>query len=253
MIPAIKAEYRKILTVRSTYIILGLVFLIVLFYAGFITGFRIVQTTPGGLLNHQYLTSQITGAVGVMTVLGSIVALLLFGHEYRFNTIMYTLTASNSRSKVLASKIVVITIFAVLFALFVSVLSPLVTILGIHLHHYHLVSQSINYGAIWWKCLLYVWGDAMFAMILIALIRNQIGAIVAFLLIPTTVESLLTLLLKNNSKYLPFTSLSSLLNGDNRHASGALTNAHTEAFVVLAYVVVGWAITWVLFIRRDAN
>jgi ABC-2 type transport system permease protein len=249
MIPLLRAESRKIMTVRSTYFILVISLVILVFFAGYSTGYRI---DPSDLLNPTYLSSQITGAFSFLTFLIALIGLLSFGHEYRYSTIIYTLTASKSRAKILTAKILVITGLAIAFSVLVGILTPAITLAGISLHHYHLISQSIDYGKLWWTCLFYVWGYCMLALIMIALIRNQIGAIITFLLFPTTVEGILTLWLNGNTKYLPFTALGQVLGGEGRLPTGS-TNIHTEVLVVLAYIIVGWLVAFVLFARRDAN
>jgi hypothetical protein len=65
-------------------------------------------------------------------------------------------------------------------------------------------------------------------------------------LIPGTVEQLLGLLLKKNQVYLPFSALGAVL----EHNQISYVRAAT---VVGLYVVVGWIVAWVLFLRRDAN
>lgn len=248
MISALRAEFRKLLTVRSTYFIIILTALIVCFFAGFIYGFRADHAT---LASTSYLSGQITGAISAIAMLGAIVGLLLFGHEYRFSLIIYSLTSINSRTKFLLAKIAAVTCFSIVFTVAMAALSLLASIVGTHLHHLAIAPQSINFGAIWWRCLFYGWGYSMFALIIIALIRNQIGAIVAFFLIPSTVESLLSLLLKNNTKYLPFTALNSLI-GNDQHTT--ITNStHVAVITSLAYIIGGWIVAWVLFMRRDAN
>jgi ABC-2 type transport system permease protein len=243
---ALKSEFRKLLTVRSTYIVVGLALALLAFIGFYAEGIRL----PAEALHDPFqLSGDITGAVQAMAGFGAIVAILLLSHEYRYNTITYTLTASNSRSKVLLAKIVVISVFAVLFTLVVAAFSPLMSYLGVHAHGQSLVPQHIYYHDLWWRVLLYGWGYAMLGLLLTALIRNQVGAIAALFLIPGVVEQLLTLLLKDNAVYLPFSSLMSVLNHTER---GAISYGHA-ALTFMAYMVVGWAITWVLFLRRDAS
>jgi hypothetical protein len=70
---------------------------------------------------------------------------------------------------------------------------------------------------------------------------------VTFLLVPLIGENILGILLKSNTKYLPFTGLQSI----GQPAAG-VSSAH-EALVMLAYVAVGLLVSAVLFVRRDAN
>jgi len=246
MLGTLRSEIRKLLTVRSTYLLVGSAIIIVLFYAGFVTGYRI---NPAQLHDPTFLSQQVRGAVGFVTLFAGIAGLLLLAHEYRHNTIIYTLTLAKNRSSVLLAKIIVVSVFMMLFGLFIMVLSPLATVVGAHLHGLHLVPQTLDYGNLLWRCLFYVWGYGMFALILTALIRNQIGAIVTLLVMPTLAENILSLLLKGNTKYLPFTSLESVVND---RAVGNATPGHS-ARVALLYIVVGWAVAWYLFLKRDAN
>src|ERR1700744_3733974 len=106
MIATLKAEFRKLLTVRSTYVITGLVLVLVIFVAFYVEGWRL---DSAGLRDPTQLAGDVTGAL-MITVFGAIVAILLMTHEYRYNTIMYTLTSSNSRSKVFISKFIVVSV-----------------------------------------------------------------------------------------------------------------------------------------------
>jgi ABC-type transport system involved in multi-copper enzyme maturation permease subunit len=242
MINAIKAEFRKLYTVRSTYVIFAICLLITVFFAFYIEGFKATDfaTNPGKL------ASEVTSAVNTLAVFGALVGLLLVTHEYRYNTIMYTITASKSRTRVFLAKLVVISVFAVVFTLAFAVLSPVLTSLAISIRGVELIPQVYDVGSLLWRALFVGWGTAMAAFIIAMLIRSQVGAIAALLLIPPTAEQLLSLLLKENAVYLPFMSLTNVL------LPGAVS-ASKSALVFLCYLVPSLLITWVLFLRRDAN
>jgi ABC-type transport system involved in multi-copper enzyme maturation permease subunit len=104
---------------------------------------------------------------------------------------------------------------------------------------------------------------AMAGLLFIALIRNQVGAIAALLILPNTVEGLLSLLLKQNSVYMPFMALQQVIQppiihgfkvgGEMRdNTLGTLTAWH-GAFVYLGYLAVGYIVAWYLFLKRDAT
>ena len=76
MITALKAEFRKLLTVRSTYIITGLVVIAVSLIAFFLEGWNL---NPGELRQPTQLAGDVTGALNI-TVFGAIVAILLMTH-----------------------------------------------------------------------------------------------------------------------------------------------------------------------------
>lgn len=244
MIAAIKAEFRKLLTVRSTYFIFLIGLALVALFAGFIEGYR---SSPIQLMNPGKLMGEVTGAAPVVGILAAITSLLLWAHEYRHLTIMYTLTSTNSRNKVILAKIIVVTVYSLLFTAVLTTLSPLLTLAGIHLHGNTLAPQTFYYVDVAWRTLFYGWAYSMLGLMLAGLIRNQIGAIVVLFIVPSMVEGILTLLLKSNAIYLPFTALISVV---NENPALSYTKA---AGVFMVYLVVGWLITWVLFLRRDAN
>jgi ABC-type transport system involved in multi-copper enzyme maturation permease subunit len=244
----LKSEYKKLVTVRSTYFIIAICIILLIIFAFIVNGYQISKADS---LDPMRLSGDITGAVSVLSLFASIIGALLITHEYRYNTIMYTLTASNSRSRVLFSKIIVMTGFAVVFMAFFMTLSPLLTILGAHLHHIQLAPQTIYYKDVIWKGLLYGWGYVMAGLLFGFLIRNVIGTIVTLLLFPTAVESLLGELLKHYSVYMPFTALTEVIG--TRGDLPYVISAAKGATIFLIYLIVGWLVAWYLFLHRDAN
>src|SRR4051812_17866621 len=108
MIPALKSECRKLLTVRSTYVIVGSVVALIIFYSFYIVGWR---SAVGNLHDPSTVTSNNNGMLNSLpTILGAIMAILLMTHEYRYNPILPSLTSSNNRVKVLAAKFLVISV-----------------------------------------------------------------------------------------------------------------------------------------------
>lgn len=249
MTDTLRSEFKKLFTVRSTYFIFGFCVVLLIIFAFIVNGLQIQKADT---LNPMTLSNGVTGAVMTVSFFAAIISALLITHEYRYNTIMYTLTASNSRSRVLFSKIIVMTGFAIVFVTFFGVLSPLLTQLGAHLHHHHMVPQTLYYKHLIWTCLLYGWGYIMAGLLFGFLIRNQIGTVVTLLLFPTTVENLLSLLLKHNSVYMPFMALSQVIGQTDPRVSNTVSVFHA-ALIFLAYLIAGWIIAWILFLRRDAN
>lgn len=253
MIATIKAEFRKLFSVRSTYYVLALVIALVIFFSFYVVGWHL--NDKSGLLNpFDLANNDITSAVNTISIFSALIALLLFTHEYRYNTIMYTLTSSNSRSKVLLAKILVVSGFSIVFTLFVATAAPLLTLLGIHLHHLELVHQTLFYRNLLWRCLFFGWGYAMAGLVIGSLIRNQVGAIVTLFIAPGVLESLIGLLIKNNVAYLPFSSLHVVI-GQGMSSGNwvtSITPLHA-AFVFTGYLIVSWLAAWILFVRRDAN
>jgi ABC-2 type transport system permease protein len=132
MMDTLKSEYRKLVTVRSTYFIIGICVALLIIFAFIISGF---QMSKAESFDPTRLSTVITGSISVVSLFASIVGALIITHEYRYNTIMYTLTSSNSRSRVMFSKIIVMTGFAIVFVAVFMTLAPTLTILGAHLHN----------------------------------------------------------------------------------------------------------------------
>jgi len=254
MIAAIKSEFRKLLTVRSTYVItiLGLLLVggLLCFYA---QGYR----ASDDIQNPRFLEGVALISVTFISIMTGVVALLLTTHEYRHNMIMYTLTSSNSRTKSFLAKAVVIAVYTILVGGLITVLGPLLASAGVAAQGAELVPQTINYVDIMWRSLFYSFGNGMAAFIMAAIIRNQIGAIVTYFVAAGMVEELLTLVLKENAKYLPFRALNEVVNfsaqmGVSMEKAGALSITE-NALVYSVYMIVGLVIAWLLFVRRDAN
>lgn len=246
MIPAIKSEFRKLFTVRSTFVIFALSLLLAVFFAFYVDGIKGGPTVndPGKL------ASEVTNAINTVSILCAIVGVLLITHEYRYNTIMYTLTASRSRTQVFIAKIIAISVFAVVFSLIFAVISPFLAYLGVQVKGLHMVHQVLPVWSLLWRAIFVGWGMSMLALILAFIIRIQVGAIAALFIIPSTVESVFGLLLKNNVVYLPFSALNSVL---QHHEGHIVLTYGRAALVALIYIVIGWLIAWQLFLRRDAN
>jgi len=247
MLSSLKAEFRKLLTVRSTYIIFGITVLLVIFFAFYAEG---IKATTEALYNPGLLVSESKQAIMAVGLLGAMVGVLLVTHEYRYNTVMYTLTASNSRTKVILAKLLTVSAFAVVFSLVVGSLSPALTYLGIHLKGHALVHQVFPVWDVLWRVVFVGWGYAMLGFIFASAIRIQVGAISAMFLVPAMVEPLVGLLLKQNAVYLPFNDLQTVLMHQGTLKTISVANA---AWLFVIYVVGGMLITWQLFVRRDAN
>jgi len=259
MTPTIKAEFKKLLTVRSTYLT-SLAAL--LFVAGLVAFYGHGYKTAPSDLNSLFLGGSITPFSSITAIAGAVIALLLLAHEYRYNTIVYTLTAANRRSKVLAAKIITVFVFVFVLSVVVVSASLAMSMAGVAAAGHTLPHQDINYITYLAKAVFLCEGYALFALLLAALVRNLVGALVILLVVPNTIEGLLSLVLKKHSVYMPFTALQQVVQPPviagsvpahpETAATGVLT-APKGAIVFLCYLIAGWIITWYLFLRRDAN
>lgn len=250
MISTIKSELVKVFTIRSTYVILLIAFALNVLFSFYVVGWH---TSPEALQSSTYMMSQVFGAVGALGIFGGLVSLMLVTHEYRYNLINYTLTANRSRTQVLLAKFIVISGFAVLFSLVFGFLSPLMSWVAIEMRGLTLGPQNF---AVWdtiWRSVLGGWGFMALSFIIAVLVRSQVGAIALLLLLPSTVESLLTLVLKQYQIFLPFSNLANMLNTTPAPLGDGVVSYTTSALVLAAYVLVGGFISWLLFVRRDAS
>jgi len=262
---ALKAEFKKLLTVRSTYFI-SLIFLaLICFLAFYVAGIKNAPTeltSPLDLMRARlFLAGNLTELAGVVSVPCGLVSLLLLTHEYRYGTIVYTLSANTSRSKVLLSKIIAVFVFVFVFALFATAIGLALMRFGVAVSGHALPHQDINYVTSLGKSIFYSEGFALAGLLFAALIRNQIGALAALFIVPNPIEGILSLLLKKNAVYLPFTALQQVIqppviNGVSaaRDATNVgVISAPRGALVFLGYFVVAWAVAWYLFLHRDAT
>ncbi|MHB1865261.1 MAG: ABC transporter permease [Candidatus Saccharimonadales bacterium] len=247
----LKAEFKKIFTIRSTYIIFALMLILVGFFSFYVGGWHDQKID---LLDHLRLYTVTQQSISFLAIFPALIGVLLFTHEFRHNLIAYSLTLSNNRSKLLAAKIVVVSILSLGAIAIVGVITPLLADWGAHANHLHLVHQTFYFWEITWKGLVYGWGYALAGLAFAALIRNQIGAIIALFIVPGTVEGLLSIWLKNNTVYLPFSALGRVLGAGHMEntSSGPLISPIHALYVFLGWLVFGWIIAWYLFLKRDA-
>jgi ABC-type transport system involved in multi-copper enzyme maturation permease subunit len=247
MINQIRAEFRKVFTIRSTYIILAIMLALIFFFGFYVGGWHSQKID---LLNPHHLFSVSQQAINFLAILPAVIGLLLFSHEFRHNLASHSLTLSNSRSRVLAAKIVVISVVSLIASAITLSLSPLLSRWGISANHLHLVHQTFYFSAIAWRGLVFGLGYALAGLVLVALIRNQIGSIVALFILPDTIEGLLSIWLKGSTVYLPFSALHSVL-GVGLDVSNSKLSPLKSLLVFICYLTAGLIVAWVLFLKRD--
>lgn len=251
MVGTIKAEIRKLFSVRSTYVLLGIIFGLAALLNFYVEGYWGQSGSAAATLQPVAYKEIIANGVGMAALFISIIAVLQMGHEYRYNTVTYTLTANARRTQVFLAKVLVIGVFAVLTGLVVGVFSLLMYRLGLSLRGASLPAQDFDTMTHFMRIAFYAFAYGMVGLLVTILLRNLIGAIVFLLIFPVTVEPLLGLLLKGNAVYLPFSALdhvmgAAVIQGNN------LTPAAATWLSILYLGILG-AVTWLVFVRRDAN
>ena len=249
MIAAIRAEIRKLFSIRSTYVIFALGFLVSVGLMGFYNyGYKDAAqaATSSDALRIVFLN-----VVNVVSTLVAFSAILSVGHEYRYNTILYSLTSSKNRLKVFFGKWLVLVLYTIVAVIITALCAWLAFYVGQHMAHTHAMVQSVPIWDLVWRSLAATIAAVSYAYIITILARSLVASFAIFLVVPSMVEGLLTLLLKGNVKYLPFTALNNLLSTGG--ASSTAVPATTSLQVVLLYVVAVGALAAFLFVDRDAN
>lgn len=254
MITTLRSEFRKLLTVRSTYITSVLAILLVILVSFYVEGWQGISGSAASELTPEALREVAVNSATTSVVFSAIVAILFMAHEYRHNLIMYTLTISNSRTKVLLAKIVTVMVYAFGLTVLCGAIGIGTYYLGLSLRDASLPAQSFDLLYVAGRVLFYGVCYGLIGLLFAALLRNVVAAVAAVFILPVTVEPLLGLILKDNSVYLPFASLEQVivLDPNQTVVSGQLSPGK-GAFVFLVYLVAGWLITWLLFLRRDAS
>lgn len=240
-----RAELRKIWTVRSTYFLtLAMILLGAGLFSFFALGFKNVEHAER---SSRALLSALQQPIGLSALLLGILAVVSVGHEYRYNTILYSLTSARERTSVLISKLAALICSALFIAAIVAALSFISFYAGQQLAGIATVAQTMPDINFIWRMLATVIVFVIFGFAIAVIVRSLIAATAIMLILPSTIEPLLSMLLKENVKYLPFTALGNL---SDAMGKGPVT---TSGLTVLAYVVGLLLIAGVLFHRRDAN
>lgn len=249
MVPAIKSEFRRLFTVRSTYILIALSLALVVFFSFWFEGYKGNSGSPAAKLEANAFQTLLGESVGLGVAFTSIIAILFMAHEYRYNTIMYTLTINARRTRVLLAKFLTIVLFSVGYGLLASGIASISYLFGLSLRDASLPAQELNLFAELGKISFYCAGYALIGMLIATLARSVVVAIAAILIIPTTIEPLLGLLLKENAKYLPFTSFDSIMQAS---LSPNTLSPGSAMLVATGYLSAILIVTWLLFVKRDA-
>lgn len=250
MMASIRAEFRKLFTIRSTYVVTAIVIAVILLMSFYLEGYRGNTGSAASELLPTAMQEIAYNTLGMAALFISIIAILAVGHEYRYNTIVYTLTANARRTQVYLAKALAVTVFGIGFALLALAFSFAVYHLGLLLRDATLSAQQFDVWTVLGRAVLYSGVYAMVGFVLAVLLRSIIGAIAVLLLFPSTIEPLLGLLLKDNAQYLPFSTFDHIVGA--ALMPGTMT-ANTAAALSAVYIAVLGIVAWLSFIKRDAN
>lgn len=191
MIDAIRSEWIKFRSVRSTVILLlaggGLTVLIALIAIG--------QADDG----ETYRLTDISGGVQLAVFLFGTLGVQILGQEYRFNTIRTTFTATPNRLKVVLAKVVVVA--AACAAMAIVMLAVCVALGSMLLEGFEL--DGVDERTIW-ATALFAAGWATFGVAVAAIIRQPVAGIVVLLIEAFVLELILIGLVPALAEWMPF-------------------------------------------------
>lgn len=268
MSAALRYEWRRLWSIRSTYWLIGITF-----------GLQLVATmlaamgtsTVDDFFDAAETVSQIitlgaaTGLSPLFTAyIIAMFGVFCFGHEYRYGMIRATLTAVPDRRAVFAAKALITALLAAVMSVGCSLIGMLSSLMFLD------TRGALGSDTVWYVVL----GSAVYTMLFglcgmafAALVRNQTGALAMILLIPLVAENVIALILRLVSadggdaveltKGLPFDAgaqmyASAFSDQLNRFLGydplGALSGGLVFAGFTALLVAGGFA----LFLRRDA-
>ena len=241
---ALRSEIRKVLSLRSTYVIVGLLVLIALIMDGWVAGYK------HGPLDSTFVAELIRATFQGTSALLGLIVLLQITHEYRYNTIYYTMTLARSRTTIFFAKVLVATLIMFTGAALFMALGVASGLAGVAASGDSLGAQSIAWSNLLTHGGVYVWGSGMYALIIGFILRSQVGVVVVYLFGANIAEQLLGLLLKSNAGYLPFKALEGTL---IQVPVMGVFSLEKPMVIVLGWVVLAGTAAWLLFRHRDAN
>jgi ABC-2 type transport system permease protein len=252
VIDALKYEWVRIRTIRSTYWLIGAALAL-----NVVVAVSVSLATRHEPLNPEVVGVVVTGGgplspVPFAAVFLAVIGILGTGHEYRYGIIQPTLTTVPQRSTLLGAKLLVLSATAVV----VTVVSLLVNVL-IALLVWGEVPGLMSQALPGYVVLVLLW--TVLGAALAQLFRGVPSALVVILVVPLVVEQLIISLafvpafdwLAPAIKFLPFTA------GQQLVALRAVTEVDfldrwVSGGVFAAFVGVILAVAWTLFTRRDA-
>ncbi|MGH3498531.1 MAG: ABC transporter permease [Nocardioidaceae bacterium] len=267
MTAALRYEWRRFTTLRSTWWLIGLGLLL----PGGLSFLIATALSPSDLASEPEFSvlAVVTqgAAVGITPLLVAYMMALFgvfnFGHEYRHGMIRATLTAVPSRVDVLAAK----TLTTGGVAALVSGVSGLI---GVGMATAFLPSNAdVNTTEVWGVVLGSMLYSTMFALVgmgLAAIFRNQVAALVVILVVPVVAEPIIRAILvvpdafngvQGLASYLPFSAGSQMYSrlslSDGLRLLGYQPFGQVGGGVMFGvFTLVILVVASVLFLKRDA-
>jgi ABC-type transport system involved in multi-copper enzyme maturation permease subunit len=258
---ALRFEWVRIRTLRSTYWLIGLA-LVLSAAVALIFGLATRSDPLTVVIIGRALTAGGDFGVPFPAIFMAIIGIFATGHEYRHNTIQPTLTAIPQRSRLLAAKVIVVVATAVLVAV-VSMLLCWVVFMITRGESVALGDAPLPEALGGYVVYTVLW--AVLGLALAQLFRGVPSAIVVIFVFPFIVETVIVGLsfvpaldwLQPALKFLPFSAGSRLFAFEDFPTGEGQPNFDfldrwVSGSVFAVFVGVILAIGWVLFQKKDA-
>ncbi len=274
MIDALRYEWVRLRTIRSTYWISGIT---IVFCAGL--SFLVAMASSFAFKSEgapsasevtflaPALATQFASLQGpyIVAFIATIIGVFAWGHEYRHGMIRATLTAQSSRTNAWAAKFVVLSVWCVAVVLVTYLLASFVSWIWLQ-------DDGLSLGGGEWfqqlgRTLLYSLLFFLIGGAAASVLRNQTAALVSVYLWPLAVEPLIRLMLlaipntdtpEKLARYLPFNAGDRLIRDDQAGRvldallGGPQIGVGVGTAVYAAFTVAMLVLSYVLFVRRDA-
>lgn len=252
MIDALRFEWVRIRTVRSTYWLVAAALALNVAVA-----VSVSYATRDEPLDPELVGAVVTGGgplspVPFAAVFLAVIGVFATGHEYRYGTVQPTLTTVPRRSAVLGAKLVVLAVTAVVVTV-VSLLANVLTALLVRGAVPGLMSQALP----GYLVLVLLW--TVLGAALAQLFRGVPSALVVILVVPLVVEQLVISLsfvpslgwLAPAIRFLPFTAGQQLV-ALSEPTEIEFLERWASGGVFAVFVAAVLAVAWTLFTRHDA-
>lgn len=260
---ALRYEWVRLRTLRSTYWLTGIALLVAGLLA--LPALGLTSNTDHPFLTQQDYGDIITGGGGGVVFLVSIflglIGVFTIGHEYRYGTIRPTLCAIPRRSTLMAAKLILVLGWVAVVGIVAQALRYFIVwlILGSKFKH---PFGGVN-GRLWIGSIGYMVVFALVGLALAGLFRSMPAAIVTLIVMPLIAENLIHGLLtihalrsiRGLGKVLPFSAggqIMSYPSADGNGLKGQLVGPWAGAFIFIGFMSILMALAWTLFERRDA-
>ncbi|GAB3425105.1 ABC transporter permease [Flindersiella endophytica] len=271
MTDALRYEWVRIRTLRSTYWLTGLALVLPAVLVGLLAAFLpdrmwagMDQALGGALLLGGLTFSPLPMTAIFMAMIGA----FAFGHEYRYGTMLQTLAAVPQRNKLMLAKLLMVSGWSLAVAV-LGLLLNWALVVGLSGHSLDLFGDPIGPAILGYLVYTVLWG--LLGVGLAALLRNLPLTVVFIFVVPLVVEPLLRAVLllvpgldsiREAANYFPFAAGLASTSTFTASETGQLTGGEPPTVDSPARVVSGLTFAlwialilspaWILFKKRDA-